>query len=748
MASKKGNIVDAAIELISTVSKAIDGKGEKESYSAGLGGQVVNAFNDIMLFLQHNAAQLQDMQLNFTRQIGSTKTVATETMQRAVDITVTNQLDKLYGFSAQDYQQGLFNIQSNLGRQVGLGSEDAGVFAAGDTLFNDSGKTMGELSAAFLQVGSNIESVGETVSKMFNNAHKSGLSFQKISASVKAHLKEVNQYGFKNGIDGMRQMAEYAERIGMDMSQVLKASGKMNSLTGATDVAARLSVLGGNFQKLGNPLQMLNESLTDVESLQKRIGNMFSGMAKWDAQKGMISVSAVDRMRINEAASAMGLDPSEVFKSVETQARRDMIEKQIGGGLTPELKNLIANTGTINKEGRAGIIDRKGKFRDVSEIAGDTDLQSQIRDLSKTEGEDIKDISQNVRALLENAKNFYEQQANRKTMFELGGRDANNKGASVLRKTEEEWSTLVNDDNSFINDLTRLGDNIQNLATGGLSEIKKFGIDTIKAIYPEVVETFSSVAKIMSEKLGINLDNTSYSAGKEALGITSDETGVRTTGTTIEVGDLIVKEEPTKARSVVTETQTNTREVKPAKNTDIVNSEKSVQIHSDIVEIQTNTREEKQIAKTDSAPAEKQIVESHSSPMRQAAVYDDKSQARRGVVKSEKQSEVASHAVERPSMSYDENKQTDRNIVQAEKQTHTQVVNTEILSNLYNGQYTPTFVAPTNNFTISINTEQRYQLNQEERRELEKVIADVATRTYNDIMQKKQARENMYVGAY
>lgn len=554
------DFVNNAKELMSSLAMAFDGRGEKENYSAGIGGKVVNKFNDIMLFMQHNAAQLQDMQLNFAKQIGSTKNVATEIMQRSVDITVGNQLDKLYGFSAQDYQQGLFNIQSNLGRQVGMGAADAGVFAAGDAIFNDSGKTMGEISAAFLQVGSNMESVGETVSKMFNNAHKSGLSFQKISASVKSHLKEVNQYGFKNGIDGLRQMAEYAEQIGMDMSQALKASGKMNSLTGATDVAARLSVLGGNFQKLGNPLQMLNESLTDVESLQKRIGNMFSGMAKWDAQKGMISVSAVDRMRINEAASAMGLDPSEVFKSVETQARRDMIEKQVGNGLTPELKNLIANTGTINKDGRAGIIDREGKFRDVSEIAGDADLQSQIRDLSKTEGENIQDIAQNVRSLLEKASSFYEQQANRKTRFELGGRDANNKGASVYRKTEKEWDSLANDENSFINDLTKIGDNIQLLATDGLSAIRTFGIETIKTIYPEVVKMFTGVAEAMSEGLGINLDNTTYADAKKNLDAIGKKyeftavTGEKKTGsTTTEVGDLTPSENPTPARVVSTQ---------------------------------------------------------------------------------------------------------------------------------------------------------------------------------------------------
>ena len=212
-----------AVGLVNKVTDMLDGKQGKDGFSAGVGGIVVDLFNGAMSYLQRNAIKLQDIQLNYAKQLGSTRTAAYETMQRAVDITALNRLDQDYGFSAQDYQRGLFNIQSNLGRQVGLGQGGAEVFAAGDVLYGDNGKTMGEISAAFMQVGSNMESVGETVSKMFNNAHKSGLSFQKISASVKSHLKEVNQYGFKNGIDGMRQMAEYAEKIGMDMSQALKS---------------------------------------------------------------------------------------------------------------------------------------------------------------------------------------------------------------------------------------------------------------------------------------------------------------------------------------------------------------------------------------------------------------------------------------------------------------------------------------------------------------------------------------------
>lgn len=627
--------IEKAVGLVSKITDILDGKQGKDGFSAGVGGYVVDFFNGAMSYLQRNAIKLQDIQLNYAKQLGSTRTAAYETMQRAVDITALNRLDQDFGFAAQDYQRGLFNIQSNLGRQVGLGQEGAGVFAAGDVLYGDNGRTMGEISAAFMQVGSNMESVGETVSKMFTNAHKSGLSFQKISASVKSHLKEVNQYGFKNGIDGMRQMAEYAEKIGMDMSQALKASGKMNSLTGATDVAARLSVLGGNFQKLGNPLQMLNESLTDVESLQKRIGNMFSGMAKWDAQKGMISVSAVDRMRINEAASAMGLDAGEVYKSVETQARRDMIEKQIGLGLSPELKNLIANTGTINKEGRAGIIDKSGNFRDVSEIAGDTKLQEEIKDLNKTEGENIQSIAQNVQSMQEKMSAFYERQVNLKTKIELGDRDEYGKGGAILRGTENTWKSQVQDENSLLNDIARLSLNGQKLATSAIEDVRNYAIEGIGGFYGAIKDGFDGIAKSLNE-----------------IGVT------QATG---------VKSSPEKEF-----------------NDFIKNSPKSTK----------EMYEEYKAKKAKNGGTTVEVGEIIPDP---GAVWSGNQVA----------PTMASHYP-------------------------------------YDWKYQGTSVNPTNNFTITVSPESKYDLSRDDISKIQKVINDVVT----DIFKKKEATANMTIGAY
>lgn len=495
---KAKDIVDgvkgAVNDLEGFVEKAanlLDGKKEKENFSGGFASNLLEYFNKGYMFLQNNAIELEDIQLNLAKQLGTSRAQSMAIMGSGLDITTNTEIDKLFGFTADKYAKALANIQTNLGKKVGLSETGAKTFAEADSIFGDEGKTMSEISAAFLQVGSNMEAAGDTVAKMFSNAVKSGLSFQKISATVKSHLKEVNQYGFKNGIDGMRQMAEYAEQIGMDMSQVLRVSEKTSSLTGVTDVAAKLSVLGGNFQRLGNPLEMLNESLTDVESYQKRIGDMFKGMAKWDAKKGMISVSAVDRLRINEAASAMGLDKNEVYKSVETQARRDMIERQIGGGLADDIKNLVANIGIINKEGRAGVVDSKGQFRDVSEIASNSELREEIINMNRTSGETLTDISQSLISWKEQAINFYQMLVNRKTAYEFGT------GGKQFEEARRIYSSELRDEHSPLNTIVGELSNVQKIATEGIEKFRGFVDNEFSSVVNTTKDIVTSVASLL-----------------------------------------------------------------------------------------------------------------------------------------------------------------------------------------------------------------------------------------------------------
>ena len=72
-------------------------------------------------------------------------------------------------------------------------------------------KVMGENTTEFARklenMGIGLEKSGDLAAKMFNEASKSGISFDKYSKSVTDNLTKVQSYGFKNGVEGLTSMA-------------------------------------------------------------------------------------------------------------------------------------------------------------------------------------------------------------------------------------------------------------------------------------------------------------------------------------------------------------------------------------------------------------------------------------------------------------------------------------------------------------------------------------------------------------
>ena len=369
-----------------------------ETTNKGVGTAIVEALNNANTLGFKSAIDFQQAQFNTSMAMGQSKAY-TDTINKQIAHEVRQlRLAQDYNFGIKEAAESRAGIQARAGRRFEMGEGDMTAYAASSVLIQDK-EALQAIAAEYALLGKSMRDVGSAAAKMFTEAQKNGLSLKNISETVKNNISKVNQYGFKNGVDGLREMAAYSEKIGLKFEQALAAAQKMQSIEGSIQATARLSTLGGNFAALANPLEMMSESLTNVEGLQERIGKMFSGMAKWNSAKGGLDISAFDRLRIQSAAEALGMSKEEAIKSVEVQGRRELIEKQAGGlNLDENIKSLIANSGTFNEAGQAGyVID--GQFKSLDEIAGNASLQEDIKKLNQDEGKDVKDIARDVRTM-------------------------------------------------------------------------------------------------------------------------------------------------------------------------------------------------------------------------------------------------------------------------------------------------------------------------------------------------------------
>lgn len=332
----------------------------------------------------------------YARTIAATKTGMEQLRDATIKNVVKGKIGYDFGLNAEDLIEAQTNYMKGIGRNVKLGLDDSKTLAAITSVFGDSS----EMFAQFDKFGVSMEGVGTHMGKMFSEASKSGISLDKYAQNVRQGLEMANKYTFRDGLKGMEAMAKRAAAIKMDMQQVESFAGSFDTIENSLQNAAKLQVLGGQFASGADALGLLNDSLNDLESLQKRMEGFTQGMGVLNKQTGEVEISSFNRLRMQQYAKITGQDFGKVMEVARRQSMRGEIEAQLNANSNPALKNkdfqeLIKNTATF-KDGKAGVtID--GDFKELSKLT-EKDQEALVKE-TQSQSQDIKDIAKDVRSL-------------------------------------------------------------------------------------------------------------------------------------------------------------------------------------------------------------------------------------------------------------------------------------------------------------------------------------------------------------
>lgn len=334
----------------------------------------------------------------FTKTLGGTKAALDAIRKQSLD-NVALGFGTKYNISSEELIQAQSTYLKNIGRNINMSDNAQESMAAIRAVAGDAGLN---LATQFENFGVSMSDTGDHIGKMFADASKHGLSFEKYSENVTKNIRIAQNYTFKDGLKGLENMAKKATAIKLDMQQVANFADKVGHIEGAIETAGKLQVLGGPFASMADPLGMLSESLTDMEGFQDRITKLYSQMGHFDKATGEVRVSAHDKMRLRQYAEATGQDYSSIMETVNTSAKRTEIMNQIKGsknasGFDEDMKELIANTATF-KDGQAGV-SIKGKFKTLDELS-EKDREVMIQ-MTQSESEDIKQIAIDLRSLVD-----------------------------------------------------------------------------------------------------------------------------------------------------------------------------------------------------------------------------------------------------------------------------------------------------------------------------------------------------------
>lgn len=427
--------------------------------------KMYNAVNDLTKPYQKVDAAAS----KYAKTLGMTK-AGMDSLAKTSLSNVSSKLAAEYNVSTAELLEAQSNYMKATGRNIRVDSNDQESMAAMKAM----GGNGNELAALYDNFGVSMESTADHVGKMFSDASKQGLSFEKYSDNVAKNIKIAQNYTFKNGLKGLESMAKKATAMKMDMQQVAALADKVSTVEGAIDVSSQLQVLGGPFAQLADPLGMLNEGLNDMEGLQDRLIKMVGGLGSFDKETDEVKVSSFNKQRIKAASQAMGVDYGTIMESVNAQARRGEISKQIAAsetasGFDDDMKELIMNSGTI-KDGKAGV-SINGKFKSVDELTAN-DYEA-LQAESRTETEDIKVMAKSLQSIEEKIEGFEKAKEAKQAEMYQGIAEKFGEANKWLSRMDTILTIL-----SVIQGVVAAGQVI-----GGLGDIFKGGKGIVKGVF-------------------------------------------------------------------------------------------------------------------------------------------------------------------------------------------------------------------------------------------------------------------------
>lgn len=453
----------------------------KNLLGAGMTADIEKKFNDMFKGIAEDVSKtwgkMDQAAFNFGKQVGLSTTAVEGLRDQLLNLsTISSEgiegLSAKLNMSVEEMIQVHGKFNTAVERSVQMTNDQITALSSMSRVVGDDIAV--KLTASLDNFGLSATDAGEMLTDMYNTSMKKGISLEKYAKNVADHIGLAQKYTFKNGVDGLTSMAEKAAKMRVDMDMVASLADKMGNIEGAVTTSASLQVLGGPFAEFADPMGLLHDSLNDMEGLQDRLTKLTSSLGRFNRQTGEIEIATFDKMRLKEAATAMGIDYGKLIDQTTTAARRNEVEYQMRGltNIPEEYKELLLNTATF-ENGVAGAKGADGNFKSLSELTSE-DLQK-LADMNKSEADNIADIAGMLRGFLdvregeEKQKNtqeakYYENQATgiKDIYKELGGAKTLLEHL-VKIETASKWITpmytqfggqkLMDYRNSFINSL-------------------------------------------------------------------------------------------------------------------------------------------------------------------------------------------------------------------------------------------------------------------------------------------------------
>ena len=320
------------------------------------------------------------------------------TLMKAVEV------NKDLGATFKDANDTVQALASAMGRMVNPSSE---VVSNMIVMAKSTGLSNAEIGGMVASIskfkGTQAEAL-DMMSDIAMEARKTGINTAAYMKAVNENIKKASGFGFKNGIEGVKNMAKQAAMLRTTIESI-GAKGLQSKVLdpeGALQTAASFQMLGGAVGKLADPFQLLRMAQSDMEGLQNELVKSTSSAFKFNKETGRFDASTQDLYRLREQAELTGANFDEMLEAGKEAAKLDYLKNSIPSlsSLNEEQQGLINSLSEIGSDGKIMFdlpgfdeLDKDGKIRDLTTLMEDQDFNKALKEYQINAGKTEKDIA-------------------------------------------------------------------------------------------------------------------------------------------------------------------------------------------------------------------------------------------------------------------------------------------------------------------------------------------------------------------
>jgi hypothetical protein len=315
----------------------------------------------------------------------------------------------------------------------------------------------------FSDIGIGAEASFKQIEKSFKGSMELGLLGREVVTKIDSNLDKINQFGFRNGVDGLTRMVIKSTEFKVNMDSVFKIANDLFDPDKAIDLAANLQAIGGAIGGFNDPMRMMYNATNDVEGINDALIEAAGSLSTFNVEQGRFEVTGVNLRKAKAMADQFGMSMEDLAKiSIKSSERQAASTALMSRGLSISDKEKEFLTNISRMEGGRMVIDVSSiseEFGGVQQIAMDTLTDTQLEKLKQFQTQfkemDTKDIAReqftttqnialNVSALVAMGRLKLGREAGElgKTLDDVFGK----KLESALVKTKDKYMGKSTDD--------------------------------------------------------------------------------------------------------------------------------------------------------------------------------------------------------------------------------------------------------------------------------------------------------------